>query len=330
MRLRRQATQRGAAGFVHQVDMHRSLATAGVGDGRDVGQRGRVDQHHLGAISRQRAPGHRPGQDACQLQHPQAGQRLRAITQRGPGQGGGRLAGGLDAADAHQRLRGQHLALRVGVPLLEAAGRGHHQAGIGGLGLEGFGAPAAQRLLHRVAPGGVTRRQAQQPQRAVAVVREVGMDAHPARFAIGPAGVQARHRVPGRQLATVDQEVGAAVQRGMGAVHRHPLALADAAAQVPQLCRRQRRRAQGRLRGRGHGKRGGQHRRIAGDIGAGQCRFRQAGRAPQRLQRPCRRCLTAHASAPVLSAPCARALRPGSRRGWACRPARRRGRGSAP
>ena len=76
--------------------------------------------------------------------------------------------------------------------------------------------------------------QAQQAQRAVAVVREVGVDAHPAgRAVVVAAGVQPRQLVPQLRRAAVDQEVGAAFQRGVAHVHRHRLR--DAVAQPAEL-----------------------------------------------------------------------------------------------
>jgi len=60
----RQAVQLGTAVCGAQIDQRRQLATAGVGDGRDVGQVRAVDQQHVGAIG---LPGNAPipGRPGC-------------------------------------------------------------------------------------------------------------------------------------------------------------------------------------------------------------------------------------------------------------------------
>ena len=82
MRLAGQPAQRRLSFVGAQVDMRRQLAAAGVGDGLDVGQPRRVDQHHVGPVGRERAPADRAGQDAREVEHAQARERPLVLAQR--------------------------------------------------------------------------------------------------------------------------------------------------------------------------------------------------------------------------------------------------------
>jgi hypothetical protein len=104
--------------------VRRALAAAGVGDGFDVGQVRRVDQHHVGAVRGQRAAADRAGEDAREVEHLHAFQRALASRSGGSGE----RAPHRRCGDGEQRLRGDGLRLARGVPLREAAQRGDHQA----------------------------------------------------------------------------------------------------------------------------------------------------------------------------------------------------------
>jgi hypothetical protein len=144
--------------------------------------------------------------------------------------------------------------------------------------------PAAQGLLDRGALGAVADRAAQQLQRAVAVVREVRMDANPARRAdIVAAGVQPRQLVPHLWRAAIEREVRAAFEHRVFARHQH--LLAAAVTQVPQLGRCAGRGRHAGLDGIGDRERTGQHRRVAGHVDVVERGGRQAGLLPQAGQR---------------------------------------------
>ena len=126
-----------------------------------------------------------------------------------------------DGRDADHRLPGQRMRLRVRVPLRKTAHGGHHQTHISGGLLKGFGRPVAQRGGDGSTLGGRPGGQAQQPQRAIAVVGKVGMQAHKARLANGrTAGVQARQLVPHIGHLAVDGKVRRALQRSVDTVNR--------------------------------------------------------------------------------------------------------------
>lgn len=146
--------------------------------------------------------------------------------------------------------------------------------------------PARQRqgALDHFAGRGLAGRTAQQRQRAVAMVREIGMDAHPAAVA---AWVDAGDLVPDIGRHAVDLEVAAALLRRVAHVHRHALALP--AAQMPDLGRGQRGGRDAGLGGRADGERRGQHRLGAMQLdvverlvrqACGAHRFCRATRAP--------------------------------------------------
>jgi len=167
----------------------------------------------------------------------------------------------------------------MAVPLIEAAHGGDHHAGIGGDLLEIARAPARQGALDHFAGRGLAGRTAQQRQRAVAMVREIGMDAHPAAVA---AWVDAGDLVPDIGRHAVDLEVAAALLRRVAHVHRHALALP--AAQMPDLGRGQRGGRDAGLGGRADGERRGQHRLGAMQLDVVERLVGQACGAPQVLQ----------------------------------------------
>jgi len=182
-----------------------------------------------------------------------------------------------------QRQRGDGLALQVQVPFVEAAQRGHHQAGVGGGLLEVEGVPALQRMPHVGRFGTTAFGQAEQAQRAVAVVGEVRMDAHPAAGSVvAAAGVQARQLVPQLQRLAVDEEMGAGLQRRMAHVHRQ--ALLQAVALPAKFGCSQRTGGQRRLGGRADGEGRGQHRLGAGQVDALQCLVGTEGGLPELAQ----------------------------------------------
>ena len=84
-----------------------------------------------------------------------------------------------DPLDAEQRQARDRAALRMRVPFRERARGGDDQAGLGGGVFQREGLPAVERALHR----GAVVVGAQQLERAGAVVRQVGVQAHPAAIA---------------------------------------------------------------------------------------------------------------------------------------------------
>ncbi len=164
----------------------------------------------------------------------------------------------------------------MAVPFLEAAQCRNHQARVGRRGLEGFGVPLVQRGLY----GCLVIGAAQQAHHAVAVVREIGMQAHPAAVA---AAVDAGQLVPqfGRGAA-VDAQVAFAAEFGDGMAHVDADVLPAAGAAVPQCGGCQRRGAKAGLGGGAHGKARRQHRLGAVQLQVRQRLGGQAGIAPQR------------------------------------------------
>ena len=108
-----------------------------------LGRCGAVDHQHIGPVGGQVAPGHRAGQDAGEVEHAHAVQRALCGVQRRQwkGLGGCRGGGVIQPPQCHHGLGAQRGGLGVGVPVAEGSGGGHGQAGLGGSGLEVFGAP---------------------------------------------------------------------------------------------------------------------------------------------------------------------------------------------
>ncbi|MCY1534331.1 hypothetical protein D9M68_696990 [compost metagenome] len=169
--------------------------------------------------------------------------------------GQGARIGFADAFNRQQGLRRDRQALRVAVPFVEAAHGGHGQARIGGHLLEIQRGPAFQRALDRRARCAVAGRTAQQRERAIAMVSEIGMDPDPAAIA---ATVQAGDGIPGVGRNAVDLEVAAAFLRRVQ--HVDAYLLPGAAAQVPDLGGGQGGRGHAGLRRRADGKRRGKDR----------------------------------------------------------------------
>jgi len=186
--------------------------------------------------------------------------------------------------DDHRRHAGQCSGLRVGIPVREAACRGRDTAALGHRLFDIGRPPAAQRVGHRIAAGGIACGQAERAQRAVAVVGEVGMQPHMAGLADGvTTGVEAGELVPQRRADAIDQGMRAAFGHGMVARDLHLLPRRPGA-QVPQLGRSQPGRPQAGLGRRGHLERRGQHRFLPGQSRLRQRRFRQAFGPPERGQ----------------------------------------------
>ncbi len=161
------------------------------------------DQQHLRAVRRQRAGRHRPGDDARQVQHPHAAQRPRRRRQRL----GRRVA---DALDPHRRVR-HGLTLGGGLPTPPRVRNALTHS------------PAAAAAPRTPAPAnrqGSSHRRAvvaaaEQAQHAVAVVREVGVQSHPA---IRRPDTARRSRPTGRPVArhrTRNSRLGAELRRGV-------------------------------------------------------------------------------------------------------------------
>ena len=245
-----------AAGVGAQVGKGRQLAAAGVGDRIDVGQVRRVHQHHVGAVGGQRAAADRAGEDARQVEHAHAGERPAVC-----GSARQRAAGASPMRSiATSGCGGDRSALRVRVPFVEAAQRGDDEAGLAWRPVRSRAASSRASAARPRALGVRADRQAEQSQHAVAVVREVGVQAHPA--ATGTR-VQRRPACPRLRRTTVDREAAAALERRVAHVDAH--LLAQAVAPVADLGGGQRRGRERRLRGGADRERRRQHR-----VGAGQ------------------------------------------------------------
>ena len=199
--------------------MGRKLATAGFGDGIDIGQVRRVHQHHVGAVRCQGPSGDWSGQHPREVEHAHPVQGAIRCHQRDQ-RARRRVA---DAFDADQGQTGHRFALRVLVPFTEAAHGGNYQVGLGRCLLEVFGGPRLQGGFDIGALRQFLARTAEQTQHTGAVVVKVGVNAHPAAAAFGPAGVQTGKLVPGRGNPPIQAEPAAAFQRRFPHVHRNRL-----------------------------------------------------------------------------------------------------------
>ncbi|MNX87802.1 hypothetical protein D3C86_1197410 [compost metagenome] len=234
-----------------------------------------IDQHHVGAVSGQRPAANGSGDDPRQVQHADVFERAGIL----PIFGQGPRIGFADALDSEQRLRGNRLALRVPVPFVEAAHGGYHHAGVRRDLLEIQRLPAAQRALHRVARGAVARGATQQRQRAIAMVGEIGVDAHPPAIA---ATIDPGDRIPRIGGDAIDREVTAAFLSRVQ--HVYADLLPCAAALVPDFRRGQSRRRHAGLRRRAHGEGRRNNRVRTGQHYMFQRLFWQVHRAPEILQ----------------------------------------------
>ena len=269
MRLAQRSRECGAIARVVQIGMRRALAAAGVGDGADVGQMRRVDQHHVGAVGRQRPTGHRPGEDARQIEHEQTFERPHRCRQIGPAKRR-RVA---DSRDLDQRQRCDGGLLWMRLPLLERAQRSGDEPGIGGGLLERLGLPAFERSGDLFACRARPRRQAEPLQQAVSMVREVGVQPDPAARIAKPAAIQAGQRVPQLHIAPVEPESAAGFERGFA--HVDGDALNDAVAGASDFRCRQCGCGQRCLHGGADGERRRQRRLAAVELQAVECLIRQ-------------------------------------------------------
>ena len=152
-----------------QIEGGGELAAAGVDvEQRHSRQMRRRDAHDVGAVGRQRAPAHRSGDDARQIGH--ANTRKRSLP-RGRQRAGRGLA---DLADLQQRQLRHGMPLRMRGPFGARAHHGGDEPGFGGRRLEFLALPLGKRGLHGVAVVAA----GEQLQHAVAVMREVGVEAH--------------------------------------------------------------------------------------------------------------------------------------------------------
>src|ERR1700674_6028048 len=90
----------------------------------------------------ERAAAHRAGNDACQVEHLDAGEG--AICR---GQGFWRCIANL--IDGEERKACDRTALRMLIPLGERPAHGHHKASLGGRGLERLTVPSIKCALYR-------------------------------------------------------------------------------------------------------------------------------------------------------------------------------------
>ena len=127
------------------------------------------------------APAHRSGDHAGEVQDADAGER--PFARREPPRR--RI---VDPLDGKYRQRGERAPLRVRVPFGERAAHGHDQPRLRRRRLERFALPAIERALH----GRALMLAAEQPENAVAVVRKIGVQPHPAAVA---AAIEAENLV---------------------------------------------------------------------------------------------------------------------------------------
>jgi len=236
-------------------------------------------------MCRERAAAHRTGNDARQVEHLDA--RERAI-----GRAHGLRRGVADLIDGEERQARDRAALRMRVPLGERPARGHHQAGVGGGGLERLAAPFIEGALD----GRLVMAAAEQAEHPVAMMGQIGMKPHPTPVA---AAIESGDRVVifGRRLA-IDAQVAFAAEFDRGAAHVDADTLAATGAQAPELIRCQRRGGDGRLRGGVDRERGGQHGRGPGEFDCARGCIRMAGCAQQPAENVlCTWC--AHSTAPM-------------------------------
>src|SRR5260370_8523041 len=129
-----------------------------------------------------RASAHRTGDDACQIQHADAGEGAICFQQRL----GRRIA---DLVDRKEWTLRYGASLRVLIPLGTRAAGSNHEASFSCRGFQALGSPSIERALHRCAVV-VAAQQCEQP---VSVVRETRMKASPSSVA---AAIQPGDPVP--------------------------------------------------------------------------------------------------------------------------------------
>ena len=148
-----------------------------------------------------------------------------------------------DPLDGEQRQVLDRAALRMFVPFVERSARGDDEARLGGGGFQRLALPAVERALH----GGFIMRALQQRQEAAAVMRQVGVQPHPAAVA---AAIKAGDVVVIFLIrCAVDPQITLAAEFDGRVPHVDADVLTLAGAQPPQIRSRQRRSGDRCLRG---------------------------------------------------------------------------------
>ena len=178
-----------------------------------------------------------------------------------------------DPLDGEQRQVRDRAALRMAIPFVERSARGDDEARLGGGGFQRLALPAVKRALH----GGFIVRALQQRQQAAAMMRQIGVQPHPAAVAaaIKPGDVVVIFLV----RFAVDLQIALAAEFDGRMAHVDADVLPLAGAQPPQICGRQRGSGNRRLRGSSGGEGGGQYRLAAGEADVVQHRIVETGRA---------------------------------------------------
>ncbi len=240
------------------------------------GRCGAGDAHHVGAVGRERTAAHRPGDHAREVEHAQARKwPPAAVGQPAPGAPGRRLA---DPFDLEERQAGNRLALRVRRPLRRRAQHGGAQPGLGRGGFERLALPPEQSGRH----GGALVAAAEQPQDAVAVMGEIGVQTHRPPVA---GRIDAGDAVPRRSRRLgVDARVALAAHLDGRVAHVDGHALAAAGALAPDRGCSEARGGDRRLRHRSDPEGRRQARITAVELDVGECLRLAAGAEPEVAQ----------------------------------------------
>src|SRR5262249_31974109 len=147
-----------------------------------------------------------------------------------------------DLIDGEERKTSDRAALGMLIPLRERPACGHHEASVGGGGLERLTAPLIERALDCDS----IMAAAEQSKHPVAMMGQIGMEPHPTAIA---AAIESRDRVMilGRR-APIEAQVAFAAEFDRSAAHVDADPLAAPGAQAPEVACRQRRSRNGRLR----------------------------------------------------------------------------------
>jgi hypothetical protein len=181
-----------------------------------------------------RAPAHRTGDDARQVQYPDAGQR--AICRRK------RLSRRVtDSVDGKEWKLRDGAPLGVLIPLGKRAAGGNHEASLSRRRFQALCIPSIERALDRFAVVAAAK-QGEQP---VSVVRETGMKSSPSAVA---AAIEPGDPVPAVvSMDPVDTQVVFAAELDRRIAHGDADTLTLARPQPPQFGGRERRRRDRRL-----------------------------------------------------------------------------------
>ena len=209
---------------------------------------------------------------------------MQAVQRAGVARHGGQRErrGVADLFDVDQRAACHRSALRVPIPFDEAAQRSDDQTCVRRRVFEIECAPVLRGARDRVAWRVGADGQAEEAQHAVAVMREVRVQPHPAIGSFDPAAVKPGELVPHLGRAAVDAEAAKAFERRVAHVHAH--LLAQSIALVTDFGGNQGRRAERGLRCSAHGERARQHRVAASQHQVLQRPAGQPGRLPDRFQ----------------------------------------------